>query len=471
MIRVAVDGQPLSTPERWAVDLLLDLARLVPVHDPRADVVELLISSSPSGTTLEECLRHGWHLRRADGRVELPRAALQVVLDIAGCAVEQRSEAADRHGRVPSSENPLVRAECERDPVISRAALALRHTAIDAADRRIMRLTTPWPGGRHWAAAITHDVDVMRWGPLFAGMRVAELTARGEVARAAGAAGAALRGLRGDAVWKGIEEVLARETRRDIRATWFFLCGTPTLRTIRAGDLTYGPESVPVKRAVAAVGAAGHELGLHGSFATMLDSARFREQRERLLRVGARSVAGVRQHFLRMRPGLTQREMRQAGFEYDATFGFPDRNGFRLGVADIVPAWDEHHQAPLDLSLVPLIWMDRALSKYQRVEEPERWVEDGLQLARACRETNGLWVGLWHPNLVPSLGFPGAPRAFERLLDGITADEPYIAPLHELVTWRHRRRALRVIRVAEDGRAELAGAGAEPDAPGLELVG
>src|SRR2546430_17478224 len=41
--------------------------------------------------------------------------------------------------------------------------------------------------------------------------------------------------------------------------------------------------------------------------------------------------------FRSIHPGVTERAMAEAGFWYDSTFGFPDRNGFRLGVADVVP--------------------------------------------------------------------------------------------------------------------------------------
>ena len=60
----------------------------------------------------------------------------------------------------------------------------------------------------------------------------------------------------------------------------------------------------------------------------------------------------------------------------------------------------------------PLIWMDRALSKYAGVEEAGRWIDDGLELARECKAVEGAWVGLWHPNTTEALGFPGAEPAF-----------------------------------------------------------
>src|SRR2546422_10551371 len=82
-------------------------------------------------------------------------------------------------------------------------------------------------------------------------------------------------------------------------------------------------------------------------------------------------------------------------------------------------SWDAGGERPIGLEEVPLCWMDRALSKYRGVEEPERWVAAGLALARACRDVEGLWVGVWHPNLTAPLGFPDAPAAFDELVRGV----------------------------------------------------
>ena len=119
------------------------------------------------------------------------------------------------------------------------------------------------------------------------------------------------------------------------------------------------------------------------------------EQRRRLAGLSGAPTSGVRQHYLRMRPGRTQRVMSEAGFRYDATFGFPDRNGFRLGTADVVPAWDDSRGAVADLSEVPLTWMDRAMSKYSGVEAPGAWVDDAIDLSRTPRGAEGMLVGLW----------------------------------------------------------------------------
>jgi hypothetical protein len=173
--------------------------------------------------------------------------------------------------------------------------------------------------------------------------------------------------------------------------------------------------------------------------------------------------AGVRQHYLRMRAATTPRGMTSAGFAYDSTYGFADRNGFRLGTADVLPLWDAERQEPVGLDEAPFVWMDRALSKYQHVEAPRAWIDDALALAERCRSVEGLWVGIWHPNLATALGFPDAPEAYARLVGELARSDAHVAPLAELVAWRGARRMLRG-RLSNDGQRVtlLGGAGSLP---------
>jgi hypothetical protein len=156
-----------------------------------------------------------------------------------------------------------------------------------------------------------------------------------------------------------------------------------------------------------------------------------------------------------MRPGKTHAAMEGAGFFYDSTFGFSERNGFRLGVADVVPVWDDKAQRVLPLDEAPFIWMDRALSKYRHVEDPEVWTLDALKVAKPCRDMNGLWTGIWHPNMDASLGFPDAPKAFERLCQLLMADSPWATNLGAAVMWRRARRTARAAGIASNGEIRL----------------
>lgn len=455
MIRPAVPPD-LSVGERYGLDVLLDLSRLLVLSDPAADVVRLTIGAT-TPVPLDHFVQHDVVPERGDGEVRVERDILTCVTALAGAGAEQTVRVTDRHGRVPSTENPLVRAGRERVPVVQRYAAALRAAVQAVAGRRPVRLLAPWPEGRRWAAAITHDLDVVAGWPAFTLLRIAELVRRGEVTRAGRVVGAAARAVGRDPVLAGVRALLEAEHAASLPATWFILCGTPTPATWLRGDLTYSPESRSTRRLLDEIATAGHEIGLHGSFRTTLDADRLGEERERLGRLIGGAPAGVRQHFLRMRPGRTQAAMHAAGFGYDATYGFPDRNGLRLGVADSVPAWCGDGPTPFET--VPLIWMDRALSKYRGVEDPNAWITDARSLAATCRDVGGLWVGLWHPNLVAPLGYPDAPGAFRGLLASLAADAPYWGTLGRIVDWRRARRAVRVRRLARDGTVDLVTAG------------
>ena len=452
MIRVAASSS-LTALERFAMDLLVDHSRLLVLDDDTSDVVVV----SDVGTEGEGSSPFGSWARsdafdRADARVRIPRALLRSVGAIASTLAEQRSDAVDRFERVPTSVNEVYAAGVARDPIVSRCAITLRKAVLEVAGRRPVALLQPWPDDHRWGAALTHDLDVVEWWPAFTALRIAELATKSEWRLIRRVLAALPRALRHHPVRHAIESILSAERDAQVHSSWYVLSGTPTVASMRRGDLTYRPSATITKRILAAIEAGAHEIGLHGSFDTMLSADAFDEQRRRLQSMTSSDVRGVRQHYLRMRPGRTQRCMEQAGFTYDATFGFPDVNGFRLGVADVVSHFDAETGASSAFDRVPLVWMDRTVSKYQRIEKPARWIDDATQLAEVCADVEGLWVGLWHTNVTTPLGYPEGEQAYRSLLRMLRERRPFIAPVAEIVEWRRRRRHARAIAVDERGR-------------------
>lgn len=467
MIALSSGIARLDNGKRFALDLLLDLSCILR-YEGEGDVVRLEVVECEAAASLTELLARDWGISVGDGRVTVEAGLLWLVQEVAGASAEQGTDAADRFGRVPASENVLVREQLERTPIVSLIARALAGAVRRAAGRRCVRFISPWPQGRRWAAALSHDLDVVRWWPVFTALRLAELATKGELRQIARVLTAAATTGGRNVIWRGVQSVLEAERRQGVRSSWFILCGTPTAASFRAGDLTYRPENALARRIMDAIRKGGHEIGLHGSFVTSTDPEAFAAQRARLAALTGAPVSGVRQHFLRMRPGVTQRWMAESGFSYDSTFGFADRNGFRLGVADVLPAWDQSAVAPLSLDEAPFTWMDRALSKYAGVERPAAWIDDALLLADACRAAEGLWIGIWHPNLSPPLGYPGAPESYARLVSALVERDAWIAPIGELVTWRRARREARAVAI--DARGEVALSTSVPPPPGTRLV-
>jgi peptidoglycan/xylan/chitin deacetylase (PgdA/CDA1 family) len=433
VIRLDLAGEPTAA-ERWAFETLVDLSRLVPLVSGSAGGVSVSLTDSLGGQT---------HFQPGDGVVQISRAALHLVVELAGAAVEQRSQSRDRHGRVPAACNPLVQGGIERTlPVQALAENLARAVATAAGPGATWRLV-PWPEGRRWAAAFTHDLDVVTGWPVFAVLRWVELLRKGEIARATVAMKSAALATPYGPVAEGVNAILDRERGAGVRSTWFVLAGRPGPRSWLRGDITYRLDGRAPRRLVETILRGGHEIGLHGSFRSGASAERMAEERQLVTQVSGQPPMGVRQHFLRFDPGHTPVVALAAGFGYDATVGFADRSGFRLGVADVVSGWQDAEGEEVPLLEIPLSWMDRTMSKYLGEEDPIRWLEDATELAATCRAAGGVWVGLWHPNVTPALGFPGALDAFERLLEKVVMGGPYVAPLAELVAWRTARRGLR----------------------------
>jgi len=459
MIRLEPPHPPLSSAEHYAADTILDASRLLRTADGAdLDVVRLQFDDRPTPPDVASLRAANWCIVVSDGVVRMPRSLLSTVAHWLGGA-EQRSSSTDRYGRVPPDDNPLVHERVEREPVVAHIAAALRSAVAATAGRRPFRALAPWPNGKRWAAAFTHDLDVVSTWPVFTALRLAELARKTDVRRMLRVAGAAVRSVGGDPVREAVDDILATEREASVRSTWFIICGTPTYATRRAGDITYLPESPAARSIIRAIRDGGHEVGLHGSFETYDHGDRFGAQRQRLERITETPARGVRQHYLRMRPGTTQREMSVAGFRYDSTYGFADRNGFRLGLADVVETFDVQSGQRLDIDEVPFVWMDRALSKYRGVESPDAWIDDALSLAAICRQTEGLWAGIWHPNLTPPLGFPDAPAAYRRLVRAIVDENAHIDTLGALVDWRRGRRAARASAIDARGQVIVAKTG------------
>ncbi|HKH94210.1 MAG TPA: hypothetical protein VKA54_20565, partial [Gemmatimonadaceae bacterium] len=255
---LALTHDPTLTPgERYALELLVDLSAVLR-HEGEGDVVRVTVNSAAQRVASVSDLRAaGWGLAAHDGEVRVERALLQLVVDVAGAAVEQRSTAADRFGRVPSTETAIVQQGAEREPIVSLAARALASAVRSAAGRRPLRIVDPWPNGRQWAVAFTHDLDVVEWWPAFTLLRVAELARHGELARATRVVAAAAGSIGRPVVWRAIAELLETEARHDVRSSWFVLCDRPSFATARAGDLTYRPDSAQARRILDAIRAGG----------------------------------------------------------------------------------------------------------------------------------------------------------------------------------------------------------------------
>jgi hypothetical protein len=185
------------------------------------------------------------------------------------------------------------------------------------------------------------------------------------------------------------------------------------------------------------------EIGLHGIDAWR-DSAKGRDERERIQEItGARDI-GVRMHWLYFdsQASLT---LAKAGFSYDSTVGYNETIGYRAGTAQVFKHPNVDHLLEL-----PLHIMDTALfyPSYMNLSDKQAGAAMLPLLENATRFGGVLTIN-WHDRSL------GPERLWEdaylALLSDLRARTPWFATAAQTVSWFRKRRATSFANVTQDG--------------------
>jgi len=319
----------------------------------------------------------------------------------------------DDHDRFPASASLAAAGGFLERPVADESVELLWH-ALQSLWPRLERSTPTF------RLSLTHDVD-QPWAALGLGLREWLHGVAGDVGRRRDPRLAARRVLAGVDSLHGVVDrdpfntfdfLMSTSERHNLVSTFFFLAGTTDPRL----DGTYALADPPVARLLREIDDRGHEIGLHGSYATHRSSDLLRAERDALAAachgVGLeREPRAVRQHFLRFDSAVTWRQQSDAGLTSDSTLGFADAIGFRAGTCRDFPVFDLEARRVLPLRERPLLVMDVSLLDYMELDLESAAVRV-RQLVQACRRHAGNAVLLFHNS-----GLGGArQRAFYREL-------------------------------------------------------
>ena len=160
-------------------------------------------------------------------------------------------------------------------------------------------------------------------------------------------------------------------------------------------DEGYSINSPLARQIIATIQNFGYEIGFHPSYFTYDHTELFQIEKARLESAVGVSLRGGRQHYLRADFPKTWRIWEQAGFEYDHTMTYADREGFRAGTCHPFQPFDHQEDRSLNLTEIPLIIMDGTLKQYRNmtIEEARQRI---LKLAKRCRAVEGIFSLLWH---------------------------------------------------------------------------
>lgn len=226
------------------------------------------------------------------------------------------------------------------------------------------------------------------------------------------------------------------EKKYDVRSTFFFLneSGKISIFKPETWKLYLGRYNMIDSEIVGIIKklhSEGWEIGLHGSYKSYNDKNLLKKEKEELGKILGEQIYGIRQHYLNIDIPRTWKIHEELGFEYDTSFGFNDRVGYKEN------RYSPFH--PFDSSsflVIPLTIMDIALFlSYKSIEEV--W-EECKKLIEITERENAILTILWHQRVFNEKEFPNRSRIYEDLIKLCKEKNAWIATAGEITRWSQR---------------------------------
>lgn len=374
-------------------------------RDGGADVPVLFLCPTPEGEVLESTV---------EGHPLVVRAGSDVYL---GCDLARgvdyyingRGEVGwprDADDRPSLAGAPGWRRNSLAVAVVSRYARLLTRAlaaAAEAAEVPLLRFR-PWPGGAPFALALSHDVD-----RLAAPRRREMLRALLRSARGGARAGYSLWAvIRGAVPFKSLPALMAAEEVAGGVSTFF-------VGSVRRGPMDYDYNLDAVTPLAQEIAAAGREVALHSSYYSAQNKDALAFERWSLAAQTEAEIVGVRGHYLRLAGNGAWAALEEAGFEYDASFGFPAGAGFRGGAAHPYRPYNGADDRPYNFVLIPMAIMDGTLYQYLRLDREGAYAYAQKVLDEAAA-VGGVASLNWHYRAFKGGAFPAWGVSFGRLV-------------------------------------------------------
>lgn len=305
--------------------------------------------------------------------------------------------------------------------------------------------TISWPGGKRFAACLTHDVDLVELDgrrDLWRGIALRATKSPDWVERAKSVS--ALIGLRRTPKTTDIFTPWVQlESSLGFRSTFFVFPTDVPDRDVRDCVFRWD-DPAPYRGSVASVReiirdlhARGCEIGLHGSIRSATDyEYLIREKADLEAALGAQ-VDAVRQHNLRFDISVTPQLHTRADFRTDSTIGFNRDVGFRSGIAYPHRLWSTETGGWLEILEVPLAIQDGAMLRDDNLGLDEDAAFNlGVRLIDRVAAVRGVVTLLWHPDAVAREVWW---NVYQRLLHYIDLQNGWGASVGDIADWWQRR--------------------------------
>ncbi len=334
-----------------------------------------------------------------------------------------------------------------------------RHRPVEIAAKKITehlrRDTTPppprppWPRGKAWAVALTHDCDrIYRYRPRTYFAEAVNLGRSGNLAMAGlqsakGLYSLAARPFLADPCLTAWQRMIEWQRRAGIVSATYFGTWSRFDRNGHADDLHYDYRDPNLARSAASLTDSGCELGLHFSIRSEATPGQLAREIARFEEVTGHRPTGARAHFWSLnaeRPEDTLRTLfEECGLAYDTSLGMNATSGFRRGVGYPYRPFDPMTGKALGGFELPPTVMDEAL--HLSATTPSGRRQAFRDLLDEARRNGGLVILDWHTDaFLPGYQddcFPDIVSEIESLL---AESECWFARPDEIAAWAARDR-------------------------------
>lgn len=191
----------------------------------------------------------------------------------------------------------------------------------------------------------------------------------------------------------------------------------------------------------------GFEIGLHGSLFSYQDITLLKNEIEKLSITSKTLISGERQHCLNFLNPHTWRYLDGLNLEYDLSFFYNDKIGFRCGICHPYHPFDALTFKKFNLIEIPTPFMDfTAIHRQLSENEIVSWIEN---LEKAILLNNGCLVVNFHNEYFGNRKYNHIENSFRMLMKKASSGSYWIATAKECSQW-WKKRASASIYVNED---------------------
>lgn len=194
-----------------------------------------------------------------------------------------------------------------------------------------------------------------------------------------------------DSPYWNFKDIIELEDSFDATSTFYFLSTNRDLRRFR-----YEIEDLEVE--IGDIQDLGWDIGLHGGYYSFNSVVEMKNEKKRLEKTTNRKIDGYRGHYLRFSVPNTWKNLKDAGFKYDSTFGYNDLAGFRNQTCFPFKPYDITEDKSIDIMEIPLNLADMTLFG---MDSKSAW-KVSKELMDVTKKQNGVLTLLWHNNVFAS---------------------------------------------------------------------